>query len=74
MNSDTAEYRIKITQIDTESQGIYGWEIYRRSDVLPTLRSQRAFGSRLAALADGNRSRLQWAKEAAATGARTSVT
>jgi hypothetical protein len=37
----------------------YGWKIYRTLDVLPILRSQQLFVSRMAGLADANRSRLQ---------------
>jgi len=37
----------------------FGWNIYRNQDVLPILRSQSHFVSRMAGLADANRSRLQ---------------
>jgi len=37
----------------------YGWKIYRNLDVLPILRSQQLFVSRMAELADANRLRLQ---------------
>ena len=37
----------------------YGWNIHQNSDVLPIRRSQQLFVSRMAGLADANRSRLQ---------------
>jgi len=54
-------YRIKIKQGGTLPNETYEWEIYRNSDVLPVLRSQQFFRSRIAVLADANRSRLQLA-------------
>jgi hypothetical protein len=59
MYENRATYRIKIKNSGTPLNETYGWSIYRNSDVLPTLRSQKLFGSRTAGLADANESRLQ---------------
>jgi hypothetical protein len=37
----------------------FGWNIYRNQDVLPILRSEQRFVTRMAGLADANRSRMQ---------------
>jgi hypothetical protein len=52
-------YRVEIRQSGTPPNETYGWKIHRNSDVLPILRSQQLFVSRIAGLADANRSRLQ---------------
>jgi hypothetical protein len=52
-------YRIKIKYSGNPPNKTYSWEIYRNSDVLPVLRSQQAFVSRAAGLADANQSRLR---------------
>jgi hypothetical protein len=58
MNERKPTFRIKMKYSGPPNEN-YGWEIYRNSDVLPILRSQHLFVSRVAALADANRSRLQ---------------
>jgi hypothetical protein len=52
-------YRVEIRNSGTPPNEAYGWKIYRNLDVLPILRSQQLFVSRVAELADANRSRLQ---------------
>ena len=52
-------YRVEIKNNGTPPNETYGWKIHRNSDVLPILRSQKLFVSRMAGLADANRSRLQ---------------
>jgi hypothetical protein len=52
-------YRVEIRNSGTPPNEAYGWKIYRNLDVLPILRSQQLFDSRVAGLADANRSRLQ---------------
>jgi hypothetical protein len=52
-------YRVEIKNNGTPPNETYGWKIHRNSDVLPILRSQQLFVSRMAGLADANRSRLQ---------------
>jgi hypothetical protein len=52
-------YRVEIKNNGTPPNETYGWKIHRNSDVLPILRSQQLFASRMAGLADANRSRLQ---------------
>jgi hypothetical protein len=52
-------YRVEIKNNGTPPNKTYGWKIHRNSDVLPILRSQQLFVSRMAGLADANRSRLQ---------------
>jgi hypothetical protein len=59
MNDKKPIYRVEIKYSGTPQNKTYGWEIYRNLDVLPILRSQQHFGSRMAGLADANRSRLQ---------------
>ncbi len=59
MNEKKSIYRVEIKKRGTPPNEDYGWEIYRNLDVLPTLRSQQVFVSRLLGLADANRSRLQ---------------
>jgi hypothetical protein len=58
MNSENSTYRIEIRNSSTPRQESYSWQIYRNMDVLPILRSQQVFASRMAGLADANRSRL----------------
>jgi hypothetical protein len=55
-------YRVEIKNNGTPPNETYGWKIHRNSDVLPILRSQQLFVSRMAGLADANRSRLQLVK------------
>jgi hypothetical protein len=59
MNEKKQTYRIEIKNSGTAPNEAYGWKIYRNRDVLPILRSQQLFSSRMAGLADANRSRLQ---------------
>ena len=59
MNKKKPTYRIEVKYSGTPPNETYGWEIYRNLDVLPTLRSQQLFVSRMAGIADANRSRLQ---------------
>jgi hypothetical protein len=59
MNGTKATYRVKLKNIGQPPDEAYGWEIYRGLDVLPILRSQRPFASRMAGIADANQSRLQ---------------
>jgi hypothetical protein len=59
MNERKPTYRVEIKNSGTPPNETYGWKIYRNSDVLPILRSQQLFVSRMAGLADANQSRLQ---------------
>ena len=59
MNGNSPTYRVEIKQSGTAPNRGYGWQIYKNTDVLPILRSQRLFVSRMAGLADANRSRRQ---------------
>jgi hypothetical protein len=59
MNQTKSTYRVEIKKSGTPPNEVYGWEIYRNLDVLPTLRSQQLFVSRMLGLADANRSRSQ---------------
>ena len=59
MNEKNSTYRVEIKNSGTPRNEAYSWQIYRNKDVLPILRSQQVFGSRMAGLADANRSRLQ---------------
>ena len=59
MNEKKPTYRVEIKNSGTLPNETYGWTIYRNSDVLPILRSQQLFVSRMAGLADANQSRLQ---------------
>jgi hypothetical protein len=59
MNNKKTTYRVEIKNSGTPPNEGYGWKIYRNRDVLPILRSQQLFSSRVAGLADANRSRLQ---------------
>jgi hypothetical protein len=59
MNERTPTYRIEIKNNGTAPNKRYGWQIYRNMDVLPILRSRELFVSRMAGLADANRSRLE---------------
>ena len=58
MSEHIPTYRVEIKYSGISSQH-YGWEIYRNLDVLPVLRSQQVFVSRMEGLADANRARLQ---------------
>jgi hypothetical protein len=57
MNDKTPTYRVEIKHGGTPPNETYGWTIYRNRDVLPIQRSQQFFVSRMAGLADANRSR-----------------
>jgi hypothetical protein len=59
MSEKNPTYRVEIKNSGTPPNVTFGWNIYRNQDVLPILRSQRHFVSRVAGLADANRSRLQ---------------
>jgi hypothetical protein len=59
MNEKNPTYRVEIKNSGAPPNETYGWTIYRNSDVLPVLRSQQLFVSRMAGLADANQSRLQ---------------
>jgi hypothetical protein len=59
MSEKKPTYRVEIKNNGTPPNETFGWNIYRNQDVLPILRSQQNFVSRLAGLADANRSRLQ---------------
>jgi hypothetical protein len=59
MNNKKTTYRVEIKNSGTPPNEGYGWKIYRNRDVLPILRSQQLFVSRMAGLADANQSRLQ---------------
>ena len=59
MNQKKSTYRVQIKKSGLPPNEMYGWEIYRNLDVLPTLRSQQLFASRILGLADANRSRSQ---------------
>lgn len=59
MNEKKPTYRVEIKNSGTPPNETFGWNIYRNQDVLPILRSQQLFVSRVAGLADANRSRLQ---------------
>jgi hypothetical protein len=59
MNEKKSTYRVEIKKSGTPPNEAYGCEIYRNQDILPTLRSQQFFVSRMLGLADANRSRLQ---------------
>jgi hypothetical protein len=59
MNEKKPTFRVEIKNSGTPPNETYGWKIYRNSDVLPILRSQQLFVSRMAGLADANQSRLQ---------------
>jgi hypothetical protein len=59
MNEKKPTYRVEIKNTGMPPNETYGWTIYRNSDVLPILRSQQLFVSRMAGLADANQSRLQ---------------
>ena len=59
MSEKSPTYRVAIKHRGEPPNETYGWEIYRDLDVLPILRSQQRFVSRMAGIADANRSRLQ---------------
>jgi len=59
MNEKPPAYRIEMKNTGQPSNESYGWKIYRNADVLPILHSQQFFVSRMAGLADANRSRRQ---------------
>lgn len=59
MNEKNPTYRVEIINSGSPPNGTYGWKIYMNRDVLPILRSEQLFVSRLAGLADANRSRMR---------------
>lgn len=59
MNEKKSTYRVEIKKSGAPPHEAYGWEIYKNLDVLPILRSQQLFVSRMSGLADANRSRLR---------------
>jgi hypothetical protein len=59
VNGKKSIYRVEIKKSGTPPNEAYGWEIYENLDVLPILRSEQLFVSRMSGLADANRSRLQ---------------
>jgi hypothetical protein len=59
MNEKQPTYRIEIKNSGKPPNENFGWKIYRNLDVLPILHSQQFFVSRMAGLADANRSRRQ---------------
>ena len=59
MNEKNSTYRIEIINSGSPPNETYGWKIYMNRDVLPILRSEQLFVSRLAGLADANRSRMR---------------
>jgi hypothetical protein len=61
MNQKMPTYRIEIGDLGAPPNETYGWKIYQNMDVLPILRSQQFFVSRMAGLADANRCRRQLA-------------
>ena len=58
MSERKPTYRIEIKNNGMPPNETFGWNIYRNQDVLPILRSQQYFVSRIAGLTDANRSRL----------------
>jgi hypothetical protein len=58
MSSENSTYRVEIINSGTPRQESYSWKIYRNMEVLPILRSQQLFATRMAGLAEANRSRL----------------
>jgi hypothetical protein len=59
MSEKKPTYHVKIKNSGMPPNEAYWWEIYRNLDVLPIMRSQQLFVSRVAGLTDANRSRLQ---------------
>ena len=59
MNGKRPSYRVEIINSGTPPNETYGWKIYKNRDVLPILGSEQLFVTRLAGLADANRSRLR---------------
>ena len=59
MNENSPTYRVELKKGGIAPNKGYGWQIHKNTDVLPILRSQQLFTSRMAGLADANRSRLQ---------------
>ena len=47
MNEKNPTYRVEIRNSGTPPNETYGWNIYRNLDVLPILRSQQFFVSRI---------------------------
>jgi hypothetical protein len=50
MNEKKPTYRVEIENSGTPPNDAYGWKIYRNHDVLPILRSQQLFITRMAGL------------------------
>jgi hypothetical protein len=59
MSEEKPTYRVELKNIGIPPNVTFGWNIYRNQDVLPILRSQQRFVTRMAGLADANRSRMQ---------------
>jgi len=59
LSEEKPTYRVEIKNSGTPPNVTFGWNIYRNRDVLPIQRSQQRFVSRMAGLADANRSRIQ---------------
>jgi hypothetical protein len=59
MSEQKPSYRIEIKNNGKPPHETFDWKIYRNQDVLPIVRSQQLYISRMAGLADANRSRLQ---------------
>jgi hypothetical protein len=55
MSEEKPTYRVEIINIGTPPNVTFGWNIYRNQDVLPILRSEKRFVTRMAGLADANR-------------------
>lgn len=50
MNEKSPSYRVEIINSGTSPNETYGWKIYMNRDVLPILRSEQLFVTRLAGL------------------------
>jgi hypothetical protein len=59
MSEKQQTFRVEMNARGTPPNTTFGWKIYRNHDVIPILRSQERFISRVAGLADANRSRRQ---------------
>jgi hypothetical protein len=59
MSEEKPTYRIEMKNIGIPPNVTFGWNIYRNRDVLPILRSEQRFVTRMAGLADANRSRIR---------------
>jgi hypothetical protein len=59
MGEEKPTYRVEMKNIGTPPNVTFGWNIYKNRDVLPILRSEQRFVTRMAGLADANRSRIR---------------